>query len=118
MVNERNWVLQGKVCFAKAVMGDQVLLRCPCIESKPSRCWSSENCDDSINRLPSCPLHLLDHHVRAGNFPSRSEAVAEAVVEWSTRRLQADYALLDPEDTTVWDVTLTDGLDHDAPRGD
>ena len=32
--------------------------------------------------------------------------------------MQADYALLDSEDTTAWDVMLTDGLDDDAPRGD
>ena len=71
----------------------------------------------SIELAPEL-LHLLDHQVRAGKLPSRSEAIAEAVVEWSTRRLQADYALLDSEDTTVWDVTLADGLDDDAPQGD
>ena len=118
MVNECNRLLQGKVCFEKAVMGHRVVVRGPRIESEPSRHWPHENCDDSVDRLPFCPLHLLDHHFRAGNFPSRSEAIAEAVVERSTRRLQADYSLLDPEDTKVWDVTLTDGLDHDAPRGD
>jgi Ribbon-helix-helix protein, copG family. len=69
-------------------------------------------------KFPSDLLHLLDQHVRVGNFPSRSEAIAEAVREWSTRKMQAGYALLDPEDTKVWDVTLTDGLDDDAPRGD
>ena len=117
MVNERNRILQGKVRFEKAVMGHRVVVRGPRIESEPPRYWPHENCDDSVDRLPFCPLHLLDHRVRAGNFPSRSEAMAEAVVEWSTRRLQADYVFLDPDDTTVWDVTPTDGLDHDAPRG-
>ena len=68
--------------------------------------------------LPPELLLLLDQHVRVGKLPSRSEAIAEAVVEWSTRKMQADYALLDSEDTTAWDVTLTDGLDDDAPRGD
>ena len=102
MVNERNRILQGKVRFEKAVMGHRVVVRGPRIESEPSRYWPHENYDDSVNRLPFCLLHLLDHHVRAGNFPSHSEAIAEAVVEWSTRRLQSDYALLNPEDTTVW----------------
>ena len=68
--------------------------------------------------LPPELLLLLDQHVRAGKLPSRSEAIAEAAVEWCTRKMQADYALLDSEDTKVWDVTLTDGLDDDAPRGD
>lgn len=68
--------------------------------------------------LPPELLLLLDQHVRSGKLPSRSEAIAEDVVEWSTRKMQADYALLDSEDTKVWDVTLTDGLDDDAPRGD
>lgn len=71
----------------------------------------------SIDLAPEL-LHLLDQHVRADNLPSRSEAIAEALREWSTRKMHADYALLDPEDTKVWDVTLTDGLGHDAPRGD
>jgi Arc/MetJ-type ribon-helix-helix transcriptional regulator len=53
--------------------------------------------------LPPELLLLLDQHVRAGKLPSRSEAI---------------YALLDSEDTKVWNVTLTDGLDDDAPRGD
>jgi len=68
--------------------------------------------------LPPELLLLLDQHVRAGKLPSRSGAIAAAVVEWSTRKMRAGYALLDPEDTKVWDVTLTDGLDDDAPRGD
>ena len=68
--------------------------------------------------LPPELLLLLDQHVRAGKLPSRSGAIVEAVVEWSTRKMQAHYALLDSEDTKLWDVTLTDGLDDDAPRGD
>ena len=61
--------------------------------------------------LPPELLLLLDQHVRAGKLPSRSEAIAEAVAEWSTRKMHADYALLDSEDTNVF-VREGDTLTH------